>query len=199
MNVVWVLALALIWYFIGYKFYGRFIERRLNVSDKNKTPASLRKEDSDYSASSKPFLLGHHFASIAGAGPIIGPILAVNYFGWAPVIAWILIGSVLMGAMHDYVALIASSRNKGKSVSVITRKYLNSKAGWLFGVMIWFTLVLIITVFSVSAADSIIEAPGLVIPLLAIVPLQLLAYHIALLRECDIDKPRNLAKSVTVE
>lgn len=168
MNSVWVLVIALVWFYFGYRVYGRFVSKRIKISDKNKTPASTRKEDVDYSPSTKPFLIGHHFASIAGAGPIIGPILAVNYFGWLPVIIWVLLGAVLIGAMHDYTALIASVRNKAKSVSVITKKYLNSKAGWVFGFMIWLTLVLIITVFSVSAADSIVEKPDLVIPLIAI-------------------------------
>jgi carbon starvation protein len=166
MNSFWILLIAIVWLIVGYRFYGRFIEKRLKISDKNKTPASTKKESVDFSASSKPFLLGHHFASIAGAGPIIGPILAVNYFGWVPVIIWVLLGSVLIGAMHDYVSLIASVRNKAKSVSVIAKQYLNSRAGWVFGLMIWLTLVLIITVFSVSTADSIVEKPDLVIPLL---------------------------------
>ncbi len=168
MNSVWIIIIALIWFYIGYRVYGRFVEKRLRINDKNKTPASSRKEDIDYSPSTKPFLIGHHFASIAGAGPIIGPILAVSYFGWGPVVLWVLVGAVLIGSMHDYTSLIASVRNKGKSVSVITKKYLNSKAGWVFGLMIWLTLVLIITVFSVSAAESIVQKSDLVIPLLAI-------------------------------
>ncbi len=174
MNSVWILIVALVWFAVGYRFYGRFIEKRLRISDKNKTPASTKKEGVDFSASTKPFLLGHHFASIAGAGPIIGSILAVNYFGWVPVIIWVLIGSVLIGAMHDYSSLIASVRNKAKSVSVITKQYLNSRAGWVFGFMIWLTLVLIITVFSVSSAESIVEKPDLVIPLLVITILALI-------------------------
>src|SRR3990167_806537 len=168
MNSIWILILAAVWFYFGYRIYGKFIEKRLKINDKNKTPASLKKEGVDFSASKKPFLMGHHFASIAGAGPIIGPILAVSYFGWLPVIIWVLLGAVLIGAMHDYTSLIASVRNKAKSVSVITKKYLSSKAGWVFGAMIWLTLVLIITVFSISAADSIVGKPDLVIPLLAI-------------------------------
>lgn len=168
MNSVWLIILALVWFYIGYRIYGRFIEKKLGISDENKTPASSQKEDIDYSSSSKPFLIGHHFASIAGAGPIIGPIIAIGYFGWGPVILWVLLGAVLIGAMHDYTSLIASVRNKGKSVSVIAKKYLNSKAGWVFGLMIWLTLVLIITVFSASAAESIIQKSDLVVPLLAI-------------------------------
>ena len=160
--------MAVVWFYIGYRFYGRFIEKKLKINDKNRTPAALKKENVDFSVSKKPFLIGHHFASIAGAGPIIGPILAVSYFGWIPVIVWVLVGAVLIGAMHDYSSLIASVRNKAKSVSVITKEYLNSKAGWVFGAMIWLTLVLIITVFSISTAESIIGKPDLVVPLLAI-------------------------------
>ncbi|HEA46660.1 MAG TPA: carbon starvation protein A, partial [Candidatus Pacearchaeota archaeon] len=168
MNSVWLLIVAIVWMFLGYRIYGRFIENKLKINDKRKTPAVTHKDKIDYSPAKKPFLMGHHFASISGAGPIIGPILAVSYFGWLPVALWILLGSVFIGAMHDYVSLMASVRNKAKSVSVITKKYLNSRAGWVFGLMIWVTLVLIISVFSVSAAESIIYKPNLVVPLLAI-------------------------------
>lgn len=168
MNAVWILLIAIIWLYFGYRFYGRFVEKKLKISDKKKTPAVRYKDKVDYSPAKKPFLFGHHFASIAGAGPIIGPILAVSLFGWLPVVLWVLLGVVFIGAMHDYVSLMASVRTKAKSVSVITKKYLNTKAGWIFGLMIWLTLVLIITVFSASAADSIIQKPDLVIPLIAI-------------------------------
>lgn len=168
MNSIIILLGAALWLFLGYKFYGRFIEKRLRISDKNITPAITKKDNIDYSPSKKPFLIGHHFASIAGAGPIIGPILAISYFGWLPVIIWILLGVVFIGAMHDYVSLIASVRNKARGVAEIVKKYLNTKSGWIFGFMIWITLILIITVFSVSSADSIVEKPDLVIPLIGI-------------------------------
>jgi carbon starvation protein len=140
----------------------------IKINDSEKTPAVKNNDNVDYSPSKREFLLGHHFASIAGAGPIIGPILAVSYFGWIPVLIWVLIGVVFIGAMHDYVTLMASVRNKAKGVAEIVKKHLNSRAGWIFGLMIWITLVLIITVFSVSSAESIAEKPDLVIPLLAI-------------------------------
>jgi len=175
MNSIWILLIALVWLYFGYRLYGRFVEKRLKINDKRKTPATTKgKSNIDYSPAKKPFLIGHHFASIAGAGPIIGPILAVSIFGWLPTAIWVLLGVVFLGAMHDYVSLIASVRNKGQSVSVITKKYLNNRAGWVFGLMIWVTLILIITVFSVSAADSIIQKPDLIIPLLTITVLALI-------------------------
>lgn len=168
MNSIFIVIIALIWMFLGYRFYGRFIEKQIKINDKNKTPATKSKNKIDFSASRKSFLIGHHFASIAGAGPIIGPILAISYFGWLPVAIWILIGSVFIGAMHDYISLIASTRNKAQGVASITKKYLNKRAGWVFGLMIWITLVLIITVFTVSSAESIIEKSSLIIPLITI-------------------------------
>ncbi|MEM4259245.1 MAG: carbon starvation protein A [Candidatus Pacearchaeota archaeon] len=174
MNSIWILIIVIGWMFFGYKFYSKFIERGLKISDKNITPAVKQRDNIDYSPAKKPFLVGHHFASIAGAGPIIGPILAISYFGWLPVVLWVSLGSVLIGAMHDYVILIASVRNKAKGVANIAKQYLSSKGGWLFGLMIWITLMLITTVFSVSAAESIINKPDLVIPLLTITILAIL-------------------------
>lgn len=168
MNSALIVVVAIIWMFLGYRFYGRFIEKKIKINDKDKTPATKSKDKVDFSASKKTFLMGHHFASIAGAGPIIGPILAVSYFGWLPVAIWVLIGSVFIGAMHDYLALMASVRNKAKGVASITKQYLNKRAGWVFGLMIWITLILIITVFTVSSAESIMEKSSLIIPLITI-------------------------------
>ncbi|MBW2985279.1 carbon starvation protein A [Candidatus Woesearchaeota archaeon] len=168
MNSVWILLLVCLWLFLGYRFYGRYLEKQIKPDDKKKTPAVRYKDDIDFSPARKPFLLGHHFASIAGAGPIIGPILAISYFGWLPVVLWVSLGSVLIGAVHDYTILMASVRYKAKNISNIAKDFLNTKSGFTFGIMIWFTVVLIITVFSVSAADSIIQKPELVIPLIAI-------------------------------
>lgn len=167
-NASFVVLLSLVWLYLGYRFYGKFIEKRIKPNDKIKTPALLNKDRTDYSPSGKNFLMGHHFASIAGAGPIIGPILSIKYFGWLPTLLWICIGTVFIGAMHDYVSLIASVRNKAKGVSNITKEYLGKKAGYLFGIMIFITLILIITVFSVSTAESIINKPDLIIPLITI-------------------------------
>ncbi|MCX8159171.1 MAG: carbon starvation protein A [Candidatus Pacearchaeota archaeon] len=168
MNSTLILVIGVVWLAFGYFFYGKFLEKQIRPNDKNKTPAVINRDKGDYSPSKKPLLFGHHFASIAGAGPIIGPILAVSYFGWLPVALWITLGSVLIGGVHDYVVLMASVRNKAKGISVLAKNFINQRAGWVFGFMIWLTLVLIITVFSVSTADSVIEKPELVIPITAI-------------------------------
>jgi carbon starvation protein len=166
MNSVWILIAVAVWMYLGYRFYARFIEKRLQISDKKKTPAVKYKDNIDFSPAKKSLLMGHHFASIAGAGPIIGPILAISYFGWLPVVFWLALGSVLIGAMHDFVTLVASARNKAVSVSRIAENYL--------GLMIWLSIVLVVAVFSVSAAESIVGKPDLVIPLVTITLLAVL-------------------------
>lgn len=151
----------------NYWLYGRYIEKKIKPNRLKKTPA-MTKKDIDYYPSNKFFLFGHHFASIAGGGPIIGPILAVSYFGWLSVVIWITLGTVLIGAVHDYLSLMISVRNKAKGISVIAREVLNKRSGKIFAIMIWLTLMLIVTVFSVGAADSIVAQPSLVIPIIAI-------------------------------
>lgn len=163
-----IIALVGILFLIGnYFLYGKFIEKKIKPTNK-KTPAVLNKDKTDFYPANKYFLFGHHFASIAGAGPIIGPILAVSYFGWLFTALWIILGTVFIGAVHDYLSLMLSVRNKAQGIAKITEKSLNPRSGKVFAIMIYLTLMLIITVFSVSAADSIISQPSLVIPIIAI-------------------------------
>ncbi|MBU2104794.1 MAG: carbon starvation protein A [Nanoarchaeota archaeon] len=163
-----LIAIVGILFLIGnYFLYGKYIEKKIKPTNK-KTPAVLNKDQTDYYPANKFFLFGHHFASIAGAGPIIGPILAVSYFGWLITSLWIIFGTVFIGAVHDYLSLMLSVRNKGVGISKITEKVLNKKSGKIFALMIWITLTMIIATFSVSAADSLIAQPSLVIPVIAI-------------------------------
>ena len=163
-----IIALVGILFLIGnYFLYGKYIEKKIKPTNK-KTPAVLNKDKTDFYPANKYFLFGHHFASIAGAGPIIGPILAVSYFGWLITTLWIVFGTIFIGAVHDYLSLMLSVRNKAQGIAKITEKSLNKKSGKIFAIMIYLTLMLIVTVFSVSAADSIIGQPSLVIPIIAI-------------------------------
>ena len=168
MNSLTLLIAVIAWFAIGYFIYSKFLERTLiKTNDKNKTPANFKK-GIDLKKSKKIFLFGHHFASIAGAGPIIGPILAVSFFGWLGVVLWIAIGSFFIGAIHDYLSLMVSVRNQGKGIAKISEKVTGKKAFYVFSALLCATLILIITVFSVSAAQSLIEVPELVIPFFGI-------------------------------
>ncbi|MCK5624899.1 carbon starvation protein A [Candidatus Pacearchaeota archaeon] len=166
-NAIWVALIGIIFLIANYFLYGKYVENKIKPTNK-KTPAHINKDKTDFYPANKFFLFGHHFASIAGAGPIIGPILAISYFGWFFVAIWIVLGTVFIGAVHDYLSLMISVRNKAKGISQITSKTLNKKSGKVFAIMIYLTLLLLVTVFSVSAADSIIAQPSLVIPIIAI-------------------------------
>ncbi len=169
MDALILTIIVLAWFAIGYFIYSKFLEGKLvKPNDKKKTPAAVFKDDIDYKPSKKLFLFGHHFASIAGAGPIIGPILAVSYFGWFFVVLWIALGSVFIGAIHDYLALMISVRNKGEGVAKFSEKITGKKIFYIFSFLLWLTLMLIITVFSVSAAESLVKVPELVLPFFGI-------------------------------
>ena len=167
MNAALIAIIGIAFLIVNYFLYGKFVEKKIKPSAQ-KTPAWKNKDKTDYYPSNKYFLFGHHFASIAGAGPIIGPILALSYFGWLFAALWIVLGTIFIGAVHDYLSLMISVKNKAKGISKITSKALNKKSGKVFAIMIYLTLILIITVFSVGAADSIISQPALVIPIIAV-------------------------------
>ncbi len=167
MNAAIIALVGIIFLIANYFLYGRFIEKKIKPTNK-KTPAFINKDKTDFYPANKFFLFGHHFASIAGAGPIIGPILAVSYFGWLAVSLWIILGTVFIGAVHDYLSLMLSVKNKGEGIARISGESINKRSGKVFAIMIYLTLMLIVTVFSASAADSIIAQPSLVIPIIAI-------------------------------
>jgi len=165
MNSLTLLVIALVWFAFGYFVYSKYLEKRIvRPNNKNKTPAYTVKNNIDYKPTKSLFLFGHHFASIAGAGPIIGPILAVSYFGWFFVALWILIGSVIIGAVHDYFSLVLSVRHKGEGMARLSERLSGKTEFYLFSFLLWCSLMLIVTAFSVSAAQSFIQVPQLVIP-----------------------------------
>ncbi len=115
MNGLFLLILSVVLFFAGYLFYGRYLARVFKLDNSRETPAHTMKDGVDYVPTKPIVLLGHHFASIAGAAPIIGPVTAA-VFGWVPVYLWIIFGGIFMGAVHDFSALTASVRHKAKSI-----------------------------------------------------------------------------------
>lgn len=151
--------------YLGYRFYGAFIERRLiGPKDNFPTPATTENDGVDYSPARTPVLFGHHFSSIAGAGPIIGPLIGVTFFGWLVSVLWIVIGSVLIGAVHDYTSMMLSVRNKGKSIAEIARISLGNRAKMVFSIFLWIALVLVVAAFGDATAQSLVKKPEIVIP-----------------------------------
>lgn len=165
MNILIIALVLIIWLFLGYRVYGSFIEKKVLQIDKTlPTPAREMNDGIDYSPAKKPLLFGHHFSSIAGAGPILGPLLGVLYFGWLGALLWVALGSVFLGAVHDYSALMTSVRNKGKSLADISEKTLGMKTKIIFSLFLWFALALVIAVFAVVASRTLVSQPEIVIP-----------------------------------
>lgn len=144
MNAAVLLVLAVVFFFLAYRFYARFIARLFDENDKNQTPACSMKDDCDYVPTKPIVLFGHHFASIAGGGPIIGPTTAL-LFGFLPVWLWAVLGTIFIGCVHDMTALFASVREKGKSIAQIAKASLGNTGFFLF---ICFTILMLLLVTS---------------------------------------------------
>ncbi len=158
-----VIALTLL--AVGYVVYGRFIERRCVKPDPDATTPAVKLRDGiDYEPARPLMLFGHHFTNIAGAGPIVGPVVAVAYFGWASTLAWVILGTIFIGGVHDYLALMVSARNDGRALSDIAGRLIGRRAAGVMGLFLWLALVLIVAVFAILAAQTLINAPSVVIP-----------------------------------
>jgi carbon starvation protein len=144
---------------LAYVFYGAYLSRKLGIDPARKTPAHLERDGVDYVPARKQVLLGHHFSSIAGAGPIVGPVLGA-VFGWLPALLWILLGSVFIGAVHDFSALVASLRHRGRSIGEVIEREIGRGGKTLFLLFSWSALVLVVAVFAKVTASTFVANPG---------------------------------------
>lgn len=146
-----IIALAL-----GYRFYGGFISRQYHLEDSRKTPAERLNDNVDFVPAKPFYLLGQHLSAIAAAGPIAGPILACQVFGWLPCILWIGLGVIFIGAVHDFSSLVASVRHEAKSIAEIIRQNLGPRSGRAIMAFIWIALVYVIVAFTDVTASTFI-------------------------------------------
>ena len=146
--------------FLAYRFYGKFLTDRCKLDDSTATPAVEKEDGVDYSPTRASVLFGHHFSSIAGAGPIVGPILAAMYFGWGPTWVWILVGAILVGGVHDFGSTLMSVRNGGRSIADTMRGLVGEGAGRLFMVFVILALVYVIIVFLDLTANTFAKQPA---------------------------------------
>ncbi len=158
MNAASLLLLALLALAAGYLFYGRFLNRVLGITPDRETPAHTMSDGVDYVPAGAPVLFGHHFASIAGAAPIIGPVTAA-LFGWVPVFLWILVGSIFMGGTHDMSSLVASLRHRGRSIGEIIDENIGISGKNLFLIFSLSTLILVVAVFASIVAKTFENTP----------------------------------------
>jgi len=152
MDTLLMMLLTFGGYILMYKFYGKFIGQKIfGLDDSNKAPSVQQEDGIDYVPTKKEIIFGHHFTSIAGTGPIVGPAIAVIW-GWLPALLWVFLGAIIMGAVHDFGALIISMRNQGKSISEFTAKYINPRTRIFFFLIVLLSLWIVIAIFGLVIA-----------------------------------------------
>ena len=153
MNAALFLIIGVAVLIVGYIFYGGWLAKKWGVDNSRVTPAHELEDGKDYCPAKAPVLMGHHFSSIAGAGPINGPIQAA-VFGWVPVMLWVLIGGIFFGGVHDFGALFASIRHKGESIGEVIGDAIGARAKKLFIIFAYLTLILVVAAFASIVANT---------------------------------------------
>jgi carbon starvation protein len=158
-------------YTIAYHTYGRYLSNKIfRLRDKQPTPARQLRDAKDFVPTRKDVLFGHHFASIAGTGPIVGPAIGVIW-GWVPALVWVVLGPILIGAVHDMGALVVSIRNDGKSIGEVIGKTISPRVRRLFFVIIFFELWIVIAIFALIIALLLRMYPNAVLAVWLEIPI----------------------------
>ncbi|MCH8217948.1 MAG: carbon starvation protein A [Planctomycetes bacterium] len=161
-------------YLLAYHTYGRFLARRIFRLVPHATVPSRALEDGiDYVPTKRGVIFGHHFTSIAGTGPIVGPAIGIIW-GWLPAILWIFLGSIFMGAVHDFGALVVSMRNEGKSISEIAAQYINRRVRFIFFALVFLSLLIVIAIFGLVIAVVFKLFPESVLPVWLEIPIAMI-------------------------
>jgi len=159
---------------LAYRFYAGFLSKRLfGLDPSRRTPAHEYEDGIDYVPTRREILFGHHFASIAGTGPIVGPAIAVIW-GWLPAVIWILVGSIFMGAVHDFGSLVISIRHKGRSICEISKWLVNAQVRTMLFLVIFFALTIVIAIFCMIIAVIFDQYPQAMFPVWLEVPIAIM-------------------------
>lgn len=178
MSTLYVAIAAFFGYIVAYNLYGKWLARKIYCLDDHRaTPAHTLQDDVDYAPTRSFVLIGHHFAAIAGTGPIVGPAIAV-FWGWLPALLWVVFGSIFIGAVHDFSTLVISMRNDGKSIADIAKSLVSTRVRILFLLLLCFTLTLVVAVFCTITAGVFINNPQSVICVWGSLPLAMIIGYI---------------------
>ena len=154
-----IIVIGFLLYLILYFTYGKKLEKDVVMaSDDNEAPSKRIYDGVDYIPARKEVLFGHHFASIAGAAPIIGPALAICW-GWVPGLLWVWFGNIFIGAVHDYLALMASVRYDGKSIQFVATDLIGKRTGTAFYWIVFFLLILVVAAFAAIVGGMFVRTP----------------------------------------
>lgn len=173
METLLLMLVCGIGYIIAYHTYGRFLARKIfKLSKDAKVPSHELNDGIDYVPSKKGIIFGHHYTSIAGTGPIVGPAIGIIW-GWLPAILWVTFGSIFMGAVHDFGSLVISLRNDGKSISEVAARYINKRVRFILFVVVFLTLLIVIAIFGMVIALVFARFPESVLPVWLQLPIAL--------------------------
>lgn len=159
MNSLVLLLIGFVVLILAYATYGSWLAKEWGIDTTRVAPAHSMEDGIDYVPTKKQILIGHHFSSIAGAGPITGPVQAA-VFGWLPVLLWILVGGIFFGGVHDYGSLFASMRHEGKSIGEVIHANMGRKGKLLFSLFAWLTLLLVVAAFTDIVATTFTKQPA---------------------------------------
>lgn len=186
MGPILLMVLSFLGYIVVYHTYGRFLSRKVfAIRRETVVPSHEFNDGTDYVPTKKGIIFGHHFTSIAGTGPIVGPAIGIIW-GWVPAFLWVFLGAIVMGAVHDYGSLIISLRNKGKSISEITSTYLNRRARMLFFLIVFFELLIVVAIFGLVIAIIFSLFPQSVFPIWCEIPIALMLGYLVYKRNGNI-------------
>ncbi|GAB4002375.1 carbon starvation protein A [Glycomyces albus] len=179
MPALFVAITVLALFACGFIFYSRYLSQKVYRLDPTySTPAHRYNDGVDFVPTNKHVLFGHHFTSVAGAAPIVGPAIAV-FWGWLPALLWIVIGTIVAAGVHDMGALVLSVRHRARGIGTLTKDVIGARAGTLFLVLIFFLLTLVNAVFSVVIGNLLVANPGAVIPIFGEIPIaMLIGYYV---------------------
>ena len=171
MNSLLLTVLAALGYIVAYHTYGRFLGRKLfRISDKQLMPSKEFNDGIDYVPSKKNIIFGHHFTTIAGLGPIVGPAIGIIW-GWLPAFLWVFLGAIFMGGFHDFATLVISGRNKGKSIGDLTGNIISPSTRYVFQFIIQLMLLILLAVFAMIVGILFEQYPAAVIPVWIEIPI----------------------------
>ncbi|MGM0440644.1 MAG: carbon starvation CstA family protein [Chlamydiota bacterium] len=177
MKVLLLIIFCSAGYLLAYHTYGKFLVHRIFKLDSHRiAPSKARQDGIDYVPAKKSLIFGHHYTSIAGTGPIVGPAIGIIW-GWLPAVLWVFLGAIFMGAVHDFGTLVVSLRNEGKSISEVAARYINGRIRFIFFAVVFLTLLILVAIFGVIISAVFTRFPQSVIPVWLQIPIAIVLGH----------------------
>jgi len=193
MDAVLIMIVAFAGYIIAYRLYGEFVGKKIfQLTNQNKTPAVEFTDGVDYVPTKRGIIFGHHFTSIAGTGPIVGPAIGVIW-GWLPALIWVLVGSIVMGAVQDFSVLVMSLRNQGKSISEVAAGYISKRIRVAFFLIVFIELWLFLAILGMIIAVIFHMYPEAVFPVWMEIPIAIILGWAIYKRNAHVNRATVLA------